>query len=671
VNDFGHSFEASSAWNSTRATVLAVVAVVLLAWPAWASTDFATPILVYHRFGPAATDEMTVRTSVFEAQLEALNRQGYTVIPLRVLVAHRRGVGPPPPRRAVVLTVDDGHRSVYTDMLPVLRRHGVPVTLFVYPSAVSNATYALTWEQLRELGATGLVDIQSHTYWHPNFLVEKRKLSAQAYQQLVEDQLRRSRAVLEEHLGTTVDLLSWPFGIHDDVLKQWAIRAGYVAAVALGRRHATTLDPIMALPRYLVTDGDQGARFEALLEGRAARGDALGGQVVDAVTGAPVVGASVTSDGDVVQTDAQGVFRVKPGELLRLRAPGYRRRDVPAAGLTPVIALEPFSPKALYLSVYGVGASALREPALRLIAETELNAVVIDVKGDRGLVPYRSAVPLAAQVGAQQVITIKDPTVLLAGLRQKGIYTIARIVVFKDDPLARGRPHLAVKDHAGHVWRDREQLAWTDPFLPEVRDYNLALAVEAARHGFDEIQFDYVRFPDATGLAFAQPSTQGSRVRAIEGFLAEARRRLAPYSVFIAADVFGYVCWNQGDTGIGQTLETLMAHLDYLSPMLYPSSFQFGIPGYRNPIAHPSEIVALSLARAAERTGLAPARFRPWVQAFPDYAFDRRPFRGAEIRAQIDAAERFGARGWMLWNPHNVYSREGLRLAPSSAFSSP
>lgn len=640
--------------------VLATIAVALLAWHAWGSTDVAIPILVYHRFGPAATDDMTVRTSVFEGQLETLKRQGYTVIPLRVLVAHLRGAGPPP-RRAVVLTIDDGHRSVYSDVLPVLRRHGVPVTLFVYPSAVSNAAYALTWEQLRELRATGLVDVQSHTYWHPNFREEKQRLPPQAFETLVEDQLRRSKAVLEEHLGATVDLLSWPFGIQDDYLRQRAINAGYVAAVALGRRHATMLDPIMALPRYLVTDGDQGARFEALLEGRAARGDAVVGEVVDATTGSPIAGASVTSDGDVVQTDAHGAFRAKPSDLLRLRAAGYRRRDIPAATLTPVIALEPFSPKALYLSGFGAGTTELREPAVRLIEQTELNAVVIDVKGDRGLVPYRSAVPLAAQVGAQDVITIKDPTALLAGLRQKGIYTVARIVVFKDNPLAHSRPHLAVRDRAGRVWHDREQLAWTDPFLPEVWDYNLALAVEAARHGFDEIQFDYVRFPDTPGLAYARPSTEDSRVHVIESFLAEARRRLAPHNVFLAADVFGYVCWNQGDTGIGQTLETLLAHVDYLSPMLYPSSFQFGIPGYRDPVTHPSEVVSLSLARAAERTRVPAIRFRPWLQAFPDYAFDHRPFRAAEIRAQIDAAERFGTNGWMLWNPHNVYSRDGLR----------
>jgi hypothetical protein len=397
------------------------------------------------------------------------------------------------------------------------------------------------------------------------------------------------------------------------------------------------------------------------LEGRAARGDTAVGRVVDAVTRRSIVGASVTSDGEVAHTDAQGVFHAKPSALLRVRAPGYRRRDIPAAVPTTVIELEPFAPKALYLSVFGIGASALREPALRLIETTELNAVVIDVKGDRGLVPYRSTVALATEVGAQAVITIKDPSALLAGFREKGIYTIARIVVFKDDPLARRRPDLAVRDRDGRVWRDREHLAWTDPFRPEVRDYNLALAVEAARHGFDEIQFDYVRFPDAAGLAYAQSSTRASRGRAIEDFLAEARRRLAPYNVFLAADVFGYVCWNESDTGIGQTLETLVAHLDYLSPMLYPSSFQFGIPGYRNPVTHPAEIVGRSLARAAERTGLPAVRFRPWLQAFRDYAFDRRPFGAEEIRAQIGAAETFGANGWMLWNPQNVYARDGLR----------
>ena len=540
---------------------------------------------------------MTVRTSVFEGQLEALKRQGYTVIPLRALVAHLRGAGPPP-RRAVVLTIDDGHRSVYSDVLPVLRRHGVPVTLFVYPSAVSNAAYALTWEQLRELRATGLVDVQSHTYWHPNFREEKRRLPPQAFEQLVEDQLRRSKAALEERLGATVDLLSWPFGIQDDYLRQRAFHAGYVAAVTLGRRHATMLDPIMALPRYMVTDGDQGARFEALLEGRAARGDAVVGEVVDVTTGRPIAGASVTSDGDVVQTDAHGAFRAKPSDLLRLRAPGYRRRDIPAATLTPVIALEPFSPKALYLSVFGAGRTELREPAVQLIEETELNSLVIDVKGDPGMIPYRSSVPLATEVGAQKIITVRDAEGLMGLFKEKGVYTIARIVVFKDNLLASARPDLAVKTPAGEPWRDREGLAWVDPFRKEVWDYNIQIAVEAAKMGFDEIQFDYVRFPDSHSPRFSQPCTEEARVKAITGFLQEARTRLAPYNVFTAADVFGYVCWNLNDTDIGQKLEPIASAVDYLSPMLYPSGFQFGIPGFRNPVHHQYDIVSLSLARS-------------------------------------------------------------------------
>jgi hypothetical protein len=392
--------------------------------------------------------------------------------------------------------------------------------------------------------------------------------------------------------------------------------------------------------------------------------------VLDAATGNPIAGAMVTFGENPVESDAQGAFQARgDGDVVRVRAHGYRREVVAARTLAradTAIRLEPFVPKALYLSFYGIGTSTLRTPALRLIEDTELNAVVIDVKGDRGMVAYRSAVPLAARVGAQDVVTIKDPTALLAGLKEEGIYRIARIVVFKDDALARARPDLAVKAPAGELWRDREGLAWTDPFLREVRDYNIELAVEAARNGFDEIQFDYVRFPDAKRLGFAGPNTQPARVQAIEDFLTEARRRLVPHNVFLSADVFGYVCWNPGDTGIGQVLETLAPDLDYLSPMLYPSSFQFGIPGYRNPVQHPYEIVYLTLAQAKERTGLPGARFRPWLQAFPDYAYDRRRFGAAEIRAQIRAAEAAGSNGWMLWNPHNVYSSEGLEKEPGS-----
>jgi hypothetical protein len=131
------------------------------------------------------------------------------------------------------------------------------------------------------------------------------------------------------------------------------------------------------------------------------------------------------------------------------------------------------------------------------------------------------------------------------------------------------------------------------------------------------------------------------------------------------------VAWNLDDTHIGQRLEELAPIVDYVSPMLYPSCFQFGIPGYRRPVDHPYQIVRLSLERARERTRLPGVRFRPWLQAFRDYAFGGRPFTAGEIRAQIDAAEDVGAAGWMLWNPHNEYSSRDLKpAAPDRAFKS-
>jgi hypothetical protein len=155
---------------------------------------------------------------------------------------------------------------------------------------------------------------------------------------------------------------------------------------------------------------------------------------------------------------------------------------------------------------------------------------------------------------------------------------------------------------------------------------------------------------------YAVPNTQANRVAAITGFLAAARKRLTPYNVFIAADVFGYVAWNENDTSIGQDLEEIIGVVDYLSLMLYPSGYRYGIPGYTDPVQHPYEIVYRTLRRAIDRTGVSPLRFRPWLQAFRDYAFDRRPFDADEIGAQVRAAEQAGSDGWMLWNPHNVYA---------------
>lgn len=225
----------------------------------------AATILVYHRFGPVVNDSMTVTTSAFEQQLNWLTAHDYRVVPLRVLVDSLQGKSSPLSASAVAITADDGHQSVYTDMFPLIKRYKIAVTLFIYPSAISNASYAMTWAELDEMARSGLVDVQSHTYWHPNFKIEAARLDRSAYEKFVDMQLRRSKESLAAHLHVTIDMLAWPFGIHDTDLEEAAQRAGYIAAFTLERRQVRVGDDLFALPRYLVTDLDRGPRFDALL----------------------------------------------------------------------------------------------------------------------------------------------------------------------------------------------------------------------------------------------------------------------------------------------------------------------------------------------------------------------------------------------------------------------
>jgi len=229
----------------------------------------SVPILLYHRFGATVTDGMTIRTSTFESHLAYLSRNGYRVIPLRQLVEWYQGKGPAPGPRSVVIVQDDAHQSVYTDMYPLVKKYRVPVTIFIYPSAISNASYAMTWDQLRDLKKSGLFDFQSHTYWHPNFKKERRKLKPAEFDRLVESQLLRSKEKIQKELGVTVDLLAWPFGIYDDDLIRRATRAGYIATFTIERRHATERESILKLPRYLMTAADDEQMLARILAGTA------------------------------------------------------------------------------------------------------------------------------------------------------------------------------------------------------------------------------------------------------------------------------------------------------------------------------------------------------------------------------------------------------------------
>jgi peptidoglycan/xylan/chitin deacetylase (PgdA/CDA1 family) len=244
-------------------TILALIFSPVWSLPAWGS--FQVPILLYHRFGPVAADSMTVTTPLFESHLKYLKDNGYRVIPLRELTDYYLGKRGVPSPHSVVITVDDGHISVYRDMLPLVKQYHIPVTLFIYPSAISNAPYAMTWGHLRELKETGMFDLQSHTFWHPNFKKDKKRLMQADYENFVSAQLKKSKDKLEKELNIKVDMLAWPFGIYDDDLIDKAKEAGYVATYTMERHPANSLDKVMALPRYLMTNGNSGRTWTTIL----------------------------------------------------------------------------------------------------------------------------------------------------------------------------------------------------------------------------------------------------------------------------------------------------------------------------------------------------------------------------------------------------------------------
>ena len=251
--------------------IMLLAGALLLPLSVYAADSFRVPILLYHRFGATVADGMTITTPVFEAQMKYLHDNGYKVIPLRHLVDYYRGKAPSPRAKSVVIVEDDAHKSVYSDMLPVIKKYRYPVTIFSYPSAISNAKYAMTWIQMRELTKTGLFDVQSLTYWHPNFKKERRKLTKPALDALVMTQLKKSKSKLETELGAKVDMLAWPFGIYDDYLISKASEAGYGATFTIERRHATESDSVLKLPRYLLVNADSGKAFVQLLEGNAVK----------------------------------------------------------------------------------------------------------------------------------------------------------------------------------------------------------------------------------------------------------------------------------------------------------------------------------------------------------------------------------------------------------------
>lgn len=310
--------------------------------------------------------------------------------------------------------------------------------------------------------------------------------------------------------------------------------------------------------------------------------------------------------------------------------------------------------KGMHLSQFVSGSQILKERVDDLLTNTELNAVVIDVKEIDGIYCMKGIMNNIAYSSK-----IPDFSKYVQQLKEKGVYTIARIVVFRDNILPRKRPDLAVKTPEGEVWQDYKKITWLNPYKQEVRDYTLDVCDKAVELGFDEIQFDYIRFPSDGRIKNCRYGVAHSSItasNAIVEFLKQAKERLDPKGVKISIDVFGLTTTEKGDMGIGQRIVEMTKYVDYVSPMVYPSHYPNGCYGIPNPNKEPYRTVYLALAGGIKR--LPVEKLRPWIQDFSMRGVQYGP---EEIKAQIQACFDVDVKTWLLWNAACKYTKSGLK----------
>ena len=337
---------------------------------------------------------------------------------------------------------------------------------------------------------------------------------------------------------------------------------------------------------------------------------------------------------------------------------------------------EPVKVKGIHVSGWVAGTKGKFNKLLKLVNETELNAMVIDVKEDAGKVTYKSEVPWTQEANSI-VNMVGDMTQLMDTLKENNIYPIARIVCFKDPILGEKYPELALKKKDGSLWRDNKNKTWLNAYNPKAWDLLIELSKEAARLGFRDIQFDYVRFPtDGKVNLIDYGEVEKTKAEAIAEFLAYAKKELEPMGVDVTADIFGIMPVVPGDAeGIGQDWEMVSEHIDYVCPMVYPSHYanvaQNGVGQkingvlYKYPDLDPYGVVYNTLVLAKERidNSNANAKIRPWLQSFTASYLGKGNYQvygGAQIRAQIQATYDAGLEEWLLWDANNNYTEAGL-----------
>lgn len=348
--------------------------------------------------------------------------------------------------------------------------------------------------------------------------------------------------------------------------------------------------------------------------------------------------------------------------------------DQPVLWPAPPLHRPPSTVRAIYLNAWAFGGRRFYD-LVRLADHTEINAFVVDVKDDTGYLTYRSAVPTAIEIGANQQLRARDTEARLRLLREHGIHPIARIVVAKDPLLASRKPGWSVQQVNGGLWRDRLDFAWVDGFNDSVWIYAAQLASEAVRLGFAEVQYDYVRFPDEPESRLASALFPGRREgetkrQGIARNLRLLRERTKPLGVPFTIDVFGLTTSARSDMGIGQYWEDLVTAADVVLPMVYPSHYMRGVYNLRHPNGEPYLVIRRAMQDALRRS--APlgetAEIRPYLQAF---TLGQPRYTPHLVREQIRAAEELGLRSWVLWNPRSAYDSAIFRPdAPTTGLAS-
>lgn len=349
--------------------------------------------------------------------------------------------------------------------------------------------------------------------------------------------------------------------------------------------------------------------------------------------------------------------KVKKGNL---KANVLDKKQISGTDIPIVHIKMPEKVKALYMTSFVAGDIKLRSKIQKILKETEANSLVIDVKDYTGQISFEVYDKNISDFGSVD-IRVKDMRNFLNELHKDGVYTIARIAVFQDPFYVKKRPESAVKDLKGNIWKDRKGISWVDPNNKEYWKYIVDIGKEAYNAGFDELNFDYIRYPsdgDMKNISYPYSSTT-SKSLVLKNFFSYLRESFKDSDVKISADIFGMTTNARGDMGIGQILENTLPFFDAVSPMIYPSHYPTNFQGFKNPAQYPYEVITYAMREAVDRAILAstsPSIYRPWIQDFDLGA----NYGEKEVRAQIKALSDLGIHSYMIWSPSNIYTTEAL-----------